>query len=177
MRWLVCPLFFFTFMSFMMSWKSPPKALHSFSIPASIFSTDSEKSFSTSQKLFLPPPWRERNKNFQQSVEKLQKKNQLRLLFNIGSGVTTPRAKSALKKKLFKNSSGKGRRGGTHMSPIRGTNAGLQSADATSRPTWQTSEKPTHHAWTSSLLSGKCRALFLNFNPALRSLPADGKPS
>lgn len=24
-------------MSFMMSWKSPPKALHSFSIPASIF--------------------------------------------------------------------------------------------------------------------------------------------
>lgn len=28
---------FLTFMSFMMSWKSPPKALHSFSIPASIF--------------------------------------------------------------------------------------------------------------------------------------------
>lgn len=26
-----------TFMSFMMTWKSPPKALHSFSIPASIF--------------------------------------------------------------------------------------------------------------------------------------------
>lgn len=112
MKWLVCP-FFFTFMSFMMSWKSPPKALHSFSIPASIFSTGLEKSFSTSQQLFLPPPWRERNKNFQQSVEKLQKKNQLRLLFNIGSGVTTPRGQSPLfkKKKLFKNSSGKGRSG------------------------------------------------------------------
>lgn len=26
-----------TFMSFMMTWNSPPKALHSFSIPASIF--------------------------------------------------------------------------------------------------------------------------------------------
>lgn len=52
-------------------------------------------------------------KNFQQSVEKLQKKNQLRLLFNIGSGVTTPRGQSPLlkKKKLFKNSSGKGRSG------------------------------------------------------------------
>lgn len=34
--------FVFTFMSFMMSWKSPPKALHSFSIPASIF-PESEK--------------------------------------------------------------------------------------------------------------------------------------
>lgn len=30
-RWVL------TFMSFMMTWKSPPKALHSFSIPASIF--------------------------------------------------------------------------------------------------------------------------------------------
>lgn len=33
----LCFILFLTFMSFMMSWKSPPKALHSFSIPASIF--------------------------------------------------------------------------------------------------------------------------------------------
>lgn len=42
---------FLTFMSFMMSWKSPPKALHSFSIPASIFPQARKKSSSN----FLPP--------------------------------------------------------------------------------------------------------------------------
>lgn len=36
--------FVFTFMSFMMDWKSPPKALHSFSIAASMFLTSGKKS-------------------------------------------------------------------------------------------------------------------------------------
>lgn len=70
---------------------------------------------------FLPPPWRERNKNFQQSVEKLQKKNQLRLLFNIGSGVTTPRGQSPLfkKKNCLKTAVEKEEGGNTHESNPR----------------------------------------------------------
>lgn len=69
---------FLTFMSFMMSWKSPPKALHSFSIPASIFPQARKKSSSN----FLPPKEeKEKKKSFQPSFEILQQKNQWRLFF------------------------------------------------------------------------------------------------
>lgn len=39
----------FTFMSFMMDWKSPPKALHSFSITASIFPRAEKKQLTKTQ--------------------------------------------------------------------------------------------------------------------------------
>lgn len=92
---------FLTFMSFMMSWKSPPKALHSFSIPASIFPQARKKSSSN----FLPPKEeKEKKKSFQPSFEILQQKNQWRLFFFFiylvegGVSYNTPRAKSTFKK-------------------------------------------------------------------------------
>lgn len=50
--------FSFTFMSFMMSWKSPPKALHSFSIPASIFpqARKNPPPLPNTQTFYLLPP-------------------------------------------------------------------------------------------------------------------------
>lgn len=112
MRWLVCPFFFY--LHVVHDELEEPSQGAAFFLYSRIhfFHRLGKILLNFTTTFFLPPPWRERNKNFQQSVEKLQKKNQLRLLFNIGSGVTTPRGQSPLfKKKLFKNSSGKGRRG------------------------------------------------------------------
>lgn len=69
---------FLTFMSFMMSWKSPPKALHSFSIPASIFPQARKN---PPQTFYLPKKKKKKKKSFQPSFEILQQKNQWRLFF------------------------------------------------------------------------------------------------
>lgn len=91
---------FLTFMSFMMSWKSPPKALHSFSIPASIFPQARKN---PPQTFYLPKKKKKKKKSFQPSFEILQQKNQWRLFFLIylvegGVSYNTPRAKSTFKK-------------------------------------------------------------------------------
>lgn len=91
---------FLTFMSFMMSWKSPPKALHSFSIPASIF----PQARKNPPQTFNLPKKKKKKKSFQPSFEILQQKNQWRLFFFFiylvegGVSYNTPRAKSTFKK-------------------------------------------------------------------------------
>lgn len=130
---------FLTFMSFMMSWKSPPKALHSFSIPASIF----PQARKNPPQTFYLPKKKKKKKSFQPSFEILQQKNQWRLFFfkiylvEGGVSYNTPRAKSTFKKQ--KRQQWK-RRKNTHGSKKSRSglwvNVRLQSADATSRPTW-----------------------------------------
>lgn len=130
---------FLTFMSFMMSWKSPPKALHSFSIPASIFPQARKKSSSN----FLPPKEEKEKKKASSQVLKYSSRRInggfFFLIYLVEGGVSynTPRAKSTFKKQ--KQQQWK-RRKNTHGSKKSRSglwvNVRLQSADATSRPTW-----------------------------------------
>lgn len=94
----------------MMSWKSPPKALHSFSIPASIFpQARKNPQLPNTQTFFnLPRPKKREKKTFQPSFGIFQQRNQwwpFCLIWGTAS-YNTPRGKSTVRR--AKNSSGKG---------------------------------------------------------------------
>lgn len=83
---------FFTFMSFMMSWKSPPKALHSFSIPASIFpqARKNPPQLPNTQTFYL------QKKSFQPSLQITPREESMEAFFNLigRESYNTLRAKS-----------------------------------------------------------------------------------
>lgn len=130
---------FLTFMSFMMSWKSPPKALHSFSIPASIFPQARKN---PPQTFYLTKKKKKKKKlpaKFWNTPAEESMGAFFFLIYLVEGGVSynTPRAKSTFKKQ--KQQQWK-RRKNTHGSKKSRSglwvNVRLQSADATSRPTW-----------------------------------------
>lgn len=130
---------FLTFMSFMMSWKSPPKALHSFSIPASIFPQARKN---PPQTFYLPKKKKKKKKlpaKFWNTPAEESMEAFFLKIYLVEGGVSynTPRAKSTFKKQ--KQQQWK-RRKNTHGSKKSRSglwvNVRLQSADATSRPTW-----------------------------------------
>ena len=108
---------FLTFMSFMMSWKSPPKALHSFSIPASIFPQARKN---PPQTFYLPKKKKKKKKNASSQVLKYSSRiinggslKKYICLVEVGEEFQTPRGQSPpLKKKTETSSSGK--EGKTH---------------------------------------------------------------